>query len=151
MFKVGDKVRVVSESSYKEANGLPVGYESVVLAPNSNYGDVLIQRDDVSGHEHYAGLAGIAGKGWYVDPSRLEIITSSKDTKEDVVNSPKHYTQGKIEVIDFIEDQKLDFRAANVVKYTCRARYKGKELEDYKKARFYLDRLIKELEKDEKS
>jgi hypothetical protein len=64
----------------------------------------------------------------------------------DNVNHPSHYTQGLIEVIDFIEDQKLDFRAANVIKYTCRAKYKGKELEDLRKARFYLDRMIQELE-----
>lgn len=63
----------------------------------------------------------------------------------DVVNHPKHYNQGKIEVIDFIEDQKLDFRAGNVVKYVCRHGNKN-GLEDLKKARWYLDRLIKEME-----
>jgi len=61
----------------------------------------------------------------------------------DMVNNPGHYNQGKIEVIDFIEDQKLDFRAGNVIKYVCR--YQAKNgLEDLKKARWYLDRLIKE-------
>ena len=59
----------------------------------------------------------------------------------DAVNKPDHYTKGNIEVIDFIEDQNLDFRAANVIKYICRYRYKG-GLEDLLKAMWYLERLI---------
>lgn len=63
---------------------------------------------------------------------------------EENVDKPSHYTQGNIEVIDFIEDQALDFRIANVVKYVCRYRYKN-GLEDLKKARWYLNRMIKAL------
>ena len=63
-----------------------------------------------------------------------------------MVDHPSHYTQGKIEVIDFIEDQKLDFRLANVIKYICRARYKGDEAGDLKKAAWYLNRFIEKLE-----
>lgn len=65
---------------------------------------------------------------------------------EDVVNQPKHYTFGKIEVIEAIEDWKLGFHAGNVVKYVARAKHKGREVEDLKKARWYLDRLINKLE-----
>jgi hypothetical protein len=61
----------------------------------------------------------------------------------DEVNHPARYTQGKIEVIDFIEDQQLDFSAGNVVKYLCRYQLKG-GLEDLEKARWYLNRLIKQ-------
>lgn len=64
----------------------------------------------------------------------------------DPVTSPAHYTQGKIEVLAALEDWKLDFRLANVVKYVTRARYKGSEIMDLCKARFYLERVIKELE-----
>lgn len=68
--------------------------------------------------------------------------------KIDMVNSPPHYTQGKYEVIDVLEDWKLDKDAYlfNVVKYIARAPYKGELLEDLKKARYYLDRRIKMLE-----
>ncbi|MFQ5737366.1 MAG: DUF3310 domain-containing protein, partial [Thermodesulfobacteriota bacterium] len=59
---------------------------------------------------------------------------------------PPHYTQGKIEVIDFIEDQGLGYPDGNVVKYVCRHRHKGTPLADLKKARWYLDRLIKRVE-----
>ena len=64
----------------------------------------------------------------------------------DAVNHPSHYTQGKIEVIDFIEDQKLGFHEGNVVKYVARAKHKGRELEDLKKARWYLERRIQQME-----
>lgn len=60
----------------------------------------------------------------------------------DAVNHPAHYDVGKIEVIDFIEDQRLGFHEGNVVKYLCRAPHKGNELEDLKKALWYLNRLV---------
>ena len=65
---------------------------------------------------------------------------------EDIINKPKHYTQGKIEVLDFIEDQKLDFISGNIIKYVCRCKYKGNELDDLKKAKFYIERLIRAVE-----
>lgn len=67
-------------------------------------------------------------------------------TKHDPVNHPSHYTMGKIEVIDAIEDWGLGFHDGNVIKYVARHRHKGKALEDLKKARWYLDRLIEALE-----
>ena len=66
--------------------------------------------------------------------------------KKEKVNHPSHYNQGKIEVIDAIEDWGLDFNAGNVVKYIARYRHKGDQIEDLKKARWYLDRLIEGLE-----
>ena len=70
------------------------------------------------------------------------------ETKNDNVNHPSHYTSGVIEVIDYIEDQELGYHLGNVVKYICRAGKKDpdKEIEDLKKARWYLDRYIRLLE-----
>lgn len=65
--------------------------------------------------------------------------------KHDAVNHPSHYTRGKIEVIDFIEDQQLPYHLGNVIKYIARTGYKGDKLEDLKKARWYLDRYINEV------
>ena len=62
----------------------------------------------------------------------------------DPVNNPSHYTQGKIEVLDFILDQDLPYLAGNIVKYICRYRFKN-GVEDLQKAEFYLKRLIEEL------
>ncbi len=68
----------------------------------------------------------------------------------DIINHPPHYTLGKIEVIDFIEDKELNFNLGNVVKYVARAGHKkssgksldAKALEDLKKAQWYLNREI---------
>ena len=69
--------------------------------------------------------------------------------KYDSVNHPKYY-QGKIEVIDFIEDKHLGFNLGNCVKYISRHQLKHKDnpLEDLKKARWYLDREISRSEKE---
>ena len=64
---------------------------------------------------------------------------------EDIVNHPKHYTQGNIEVIDFIKD--MPCREANIIKYVCRYKFKN-GLEDLKKAKWYLGHIIEELESD---
>ena len=64
----------------------------------------------------------------------------------DPINHPPHYTFGKYEVIDVIEDWGLSFHLAQVLKYVARSKHKGKELEDLRKARWFLDRLIGQLE-----
>jgi hypothetical protein len=65
----------------------------------------------------------------------------------DNVNHPKHYTQGKIEVIDFILDQKMPYLESNVLKYICRHRHKN-GLEDLKKAQWYINKLIEVTENE---
>lgn len=64
----------------------------------------------------------------------------------DPVQRPAHYTFSAVEVIDAIEAWELGFHLGNVVKYVARARRKGRELEDLKKARWYLERAIGRLE-----
>ena len=65
----------------------------------------------------------------------------------DPVNHPSHYTSGGIETIDFIEAKDLDYNLGNVIKYITRADKKGKKLEDLKKAQWYLNRAVSNLEK----
>lgn len=69
----------------------------------------------------------------------------------DLVNHPKHYNKGKIEVIDFAEDQGLDKDAYlfNALKYICRGDSKGNPIQDYEKAIWYLKRKIKRLKEGE--
>lgn len=78
-----------------------------------------------------------------VEEPEVKVVELPK--KEDAINHPSHYTRGKIEVIDFIEDQQLPYHLGNVIKYIARAGYKGDKLEDLKKARWYLDRYINEV------
>lgn len=68
--------------------------------------------------------------------------------KVDWVNHPPHYDFGPHETIDVIEAWELPYHLGNVVKYVSRAKRKGRELEDLKKAAWYLDRYIKILESD---
>lgn len=65
----------------------------------------------------------------------------------DPVNHPSHYTDGKIEVIDFIEDKNLNFCRGNAVKYISRAGKKdpAKEIQDLEKAQWYINREVNRL------
>lgn len=69
----------------------------------------------------------------------------------DVVNHPSHYTKGRIECIDAIDSAttgKSGIEAvcvANIIKYLYRYEEKN-GLEDVKKAKWYLNKLISELE-----
>lgn len=69
----------------------------------------------------------------------------------DSVNHPSHYNMGGIEVIDAIEAWGFGegFNRGNAIKYIARAGRKdpAKEVEDLKKARFYIDAEIRRLEK----
>ena len=71
----------------------------------------------------------------------------------DPVNHPFHYTDGKIEVIDFIEDKKLGYHLGNAVKYISRAGKKdpAKEVEDLQKAAWYINRKIEKLMEGDKT
>lgn len=75
----------------------------------------------------------------------------NSDKANDAVNHPSHYTAGKIEVIDFLEDQKFPYHLGNAVKYICRAGKKdpAKTVEDLQKAVWYLNRYIGLLQKEE--
>ena len=69
----------------------------------------------------------------------------------DMVTRPKHYTDRKIEVIDVIEDTMTQegyrgYLEGAVLKYVLRFKVKANPLEDLKKARWYLDRLIQNME-----
>lgn len=74
----------------------------------------------------------------------------------DPVNNPSHYTDTKIEVIDYIEDKNLGFCLGNAIKYISRAGRKksagmadkDKTIQDLNKAIWYINRRIKEVEED---
>lgn len=70
--------------------------------------------------------------------------------KAEMVDHPAYYTDGKIEVIAYIEDKRLDFCLGNAVKYISRAgkKDKSKETEDLEKAIWYIERRIKEIENE---
>ena len=70
---------------------------------------------------------------------------------KDMVNSPPHYNSGDIECIDAIKESMtpeafIGYLKGNIQKYIWRYEAK-KGVEDLKKAQWYLNRLIKTLEK----
>ena len=72
---------------------------------------------------------------------------------ENAVDHPQHYNQGSIECIDALNamvegwfDPVSAVLAWQTVKYIWRHPFKGKPVEDLKKAQFYLERLVQQYE-----
>ena len=68
------------------------------------------------------------------------------------VNHPQHYTQGGIETIDYLQaklskDEFVGYLKGNILKYMSRANLKN-GVEDYKKAQWYLNKLIEVIENE---
>ena len=69
------------------------------------------------------------------------------DYKYDNVHRPEHYNTGSIECIDAIKgmlnhDEYIGYLRGNAMKYNWRFRYKGKPIEDLRKAGWYGERLM---------
>lgn len=89
-------------------------------------------------------------------PDALKSSRSSEQAEHGNVNHPAHYTAGGIECIDAIAaaltcqtDPMHAWLTGQVLKYMWRWPLKN-GLEDLKKARFYLDRLIADVERKDK-
>ena len=69
--------------------------------------------------------------------------------EEDVINHPNHYTDGTIEVWDYIRDKNLNYFLGNAIKYISRAGKKepDKYVQDLKKAIAYLNKEIENVSK----
>lgn len=90
-----------------------------------------------------------------VCPVPWEVAKSPIAPKGDPVDHPEHYNQGKVEVIDILEQAVQDAPDPisggllwQTLKYLLRIWYKDNMLQDAKKARWYLNRLIDRLERD---
>ena len=69
----------------------------------------------------------------------------------DPVNHPKHYTThpSGVECIEITEH--MNFCVGNAIKYLWRSGLKGEQIEDLRKARWYIDREIARILNGEKS
>lgn len=91
-------------------------------------------------------------KHWKLsDDSKADLLHDA-EPEHDAVNHPNHYCKGGVECLDAIKaalgDKYEGFLAGNVLKYVYR--YPDKNgVEDCKKARFYLDKLIEELSNEQ--
>ena len=77
-----------------------------------------------------------------------------KSNEPDMIQKPPHYNKFTFQPIDIIAEVtnyyegSTAFHIGMVLKYLCRAPFKGKLLEDLKKANYYLTRAIEEMEDD---
>ena len=92
---------------------------------------------------NYNSEGGQFGSGVTLYADDKVIISTEDDLSEGWVNHPPYY-QGKIEVIDFIEDRQLGFHLGNAIKYIARSGRKSPdtEVEDLEKAIWYIERYI---------
>lgn len=101
-------------------------------------------------YRYVASLPKPADQSKSIDEQYLTYLESLPDP----VEKPSHYNFGKIEAIDYMKDSMTPegfegYLEGAVKKYLHRFKYKHKPLEDLKKAQWYLNRLIKELEEYE--
>ena len=84
------------------------------------------------------------------------VYKNTDENVSDMVNHPQHYTQGGIECIDALKAATVGKRGieavcvANVIKYLWRYEEKN-GIEDIRKAKWYIERLLKELEESQQS
>lgn len=77
-------------------------------------------------------------------------FTEPPHTKPDDINHPTHYNKGGIETLDYIKAKTPHYESyavGNIIKYVSRYQHKN-GLEDLKKAQFYLNDLVEEMEKN---
>lgn len=133
-FKVGDKVALVR-----------AGFAEPYIRLAGKVGTVTY-RDDSAPERNLEVILTVQ----YPDGTSTDAFEHRFDAAEEpsAIDHPAHYTFGKYEVLDVIEDWELDMHLGNAVKYIARAGRKdvAKEIEDLNKAVFYLNRKIKLLE-----
>ena len=83
---------------------------------------------------------------WELDNSSCTPEPLSLTSVEEITKPERYNKKGKLECWDVILDQEMDFLEGNILKYLWRHRKKN-GVEDLKKARVYLDKLISKEEK----
>jgi len=81
----------------------------------------------------------------------MERAKENTRADEDKINKPSHYNinwmgEQAIETFTYIRSWKMDYPESNIIKYITRHPYKGQSLKDLEKAKWYLEKLIKEVE-----
>lgn len=129
---------IVDKRKYKTVYGLTPGrlYErpnNPPPPPIKISADETLRRlaanENLKRLQNVSNQSGLTIEKVIADKSPNRITNQSDD-----INHPSHYTQGDIEVIDYIEDKKLGYRLGNVVKYVSRAGHKDDAIKDLKKS-----------------
>lgn len=136
-------------------------FECIKTVIMEGSGEEAYTRGNIYVSEQNGCLTDNQGSVWHTDGkySWREHFRRVKDVSTkpvaDPVNHPPHYTQGKVESIDAIESALGEegfkgFLAGNAMKYIHRYRHKN-GIEDLKKAKWYLNRLIDTIEGNEET
>ena len=131
-----------------KATGVDVGYVYAVVSKakkKAEVSDLAFQL--TQGRSKMRGRPPMRMRTVAIGLSDFSVKDRMKQVAKDNVNHPEHYKTGGIETIDFIEAKSLGYHLGNVVKYITRADHKGNRLEDLKKAQWYLNRAISNMEK----
>ena len=131
MFNVRDKVYYYSEAQDRY-------YPAVVLAINVDEKLYVIKYWGENNNWHLVN--DVASE----DVTYRHHTETIEEENKDMVNNPKHYTQGKIEVIEAIEDWDMNFCLGNAIKYIARCNHKGNKKQDLEKAIWYIKRELGE-------
>lgn len=111
---------------------------------------VEVQDCDITYYEDGKGTVWYAAPSLWHDHFKPYVGVQEGFTLGDNVNNPSHYGQGKIEAIEYISDfltkeEYQGYLRGNIAKYLHRFPYKN-GIEDLRKAKWYLERLIQEQE-----
>ena len=155
MFKVGDRVVVVKNllggpdtSLFQSGEVLSVQDKAIgVEVRTKDYGSLMFMPEELEFEEIYNIMSDPLTDEDSAEDSELvrrDEMTYTENRGGDVINSPSHYTRGKYEVIDIIEDSGVGYRLGNVLKYVLRADYKHDDngVQDLSKALWYLKREL---------
>ena len=146
------KIAVGVEAKLKRISEAP---EQKPLVPRENVKatTTLYAKAPISAEELEKQLKALLPKQLALEPLPKEdrAIKMPESSKPDNVNHPKHYLKGGLECIQVIKaqltpEQNKGYLYGNVLKYMWRWPEKN-GLEDLRKAKHYLDWLIKEVEK----
>lgn len=123
---------MLDEISYATTKGIPTINQPIDVISSMSSGDIYSKEYKI-----------------YTEDKPFYGVIGEIPKELDPINHPIHYNQGNIQPIDVIEDWELGYHLANVIKYIARCEFKGKKLEDLKKANWYLERyLANEIIKD---
>jgi hypothetical protein len=138
-----DRLHSFNGGSVRAVSGFVSSLEEVGLGPGGTCDKTWFESV-----EDFGCVDGVCPVPWAVTKSPIA-------PKGDPVNHPEHYTAGKVEVIEILEQAVQDAPDPisggllwQTLKYLLRLWYKNNMLQDAKKARWYLNRLIERLERD---
>lgn len=168
MLVSGDFVECINRTEENHEN-LQLGKVYEVVGANIIDGNMIYAVQDEAGNLYYSmnrfKKVGHISTGTVTQAIKTELTKISKNStygrfgdkpkSEDMVNNPSHYTSGGIETIDYLEAKLgeegfIAYLQGNILKYMSRAGKKHDTVEDFKKAQWYLNKLLSVVDKNPK-